>query len=126
MGKLREEELTERIIRCAIEVHRELGPGLLESVYEEALGLELANAGLACVSQVGVRVAYKGVSLSGSFRADLVVEGKVVIELKTVEAILPVHEAQLLSYMKLGGWRIGLLFNFKSALLRDGLRRFSL
>jgi len=121
-----EEELTERIIACAIAVHRELGPGLLESIYEEAMTVELANGGIQFVRQLEIPVSYKGVALSGSFRVDLVIENKVVLELKTVESILPVHEAQLLSYMRLGGWPIGLLLNFKSALLRDGIRRMVL
>ena len=121
-----EEELTERIIACAIAVHRELGPGLLESIYEEAMTVELANGGIQFARQVEIPVSYKGIALSGSFRVDLVIENKVVLELKTVESILPVHEAQLLSYMRLGGWQIGLLLNFKSALLRDGIRRMVL
>ena len=121
-----EEELTERIIACAIAVHRELGPGLLESIYEEAMTVELANGGSQFARQVEIPVSYKGIALSGSFRVDMVIENKVVLELKTVESILPVHEAQLLSYMRLGGWQIGLLLNFKSALLRDGIRRMVL
>ncbi|HRZ65253.1 MAG TPA: GxxExxY protein [Spirochaetia bacterium] len=126
MEKGKEAELTERIIACAIAVHRELGPGLLESIYEEALTMELGMNDLLFVRQVEMPVFYKGVALSGCFKADFVVEGKVVLELKSVEHILPVHEAQLLSYMKLGGWDVGLLINFKSAMLRDGIRRIVL
>jgi GxxExxY protein len=121
-----ENELTEEIIACAIAVHRELGPGLLESIHGEAMAFELAYAGLVFVRQVEMPLVYKGQALSGSFRIDMVVENKVVVELKIVEAILPVHEAQLPSYMRLGGWKIGLLLNFKSSLLRDGIRRMVL
>lgn len=126
MERGKEAELTERIIACAIAVHRELGPGLLESIYEEALTIELATSGLRFVRQVEMPVVYKGTPLSGSFRLDLVVENKVVVELKALEAILPVHEAQLLSYLRMGGWEVGLLINFKTALLRDGIRRLAL
>jgi GxxExxY protein len=122
----KEAELTERIIACAIAVHRELGPGLLESIYEEAMTVELANGGIQFVRQVEIPVVYKGTTLSGSFRVDMVVENKVVLELKTVESILPVHEAQLLSYLRLGGWPTGLLLNFRSALLCNGIRRLVL
>jgi GxxExxY protein len=126
MEKGKEAELTKRIIACAIEVHRELGPGLLESIYEEAMTVELANDGLRFVRQVEVPLSYKGSALSGSFRIDMIVENRVLLEFKTVEAILPVHEAQLLSYLKLGGLDVGLLLNFKAALLRDGIRRIVL
>ncbi|MBN2875096.1 MAG: GxxExxY protein [Spirochaetales bacterium] len=118
-----DDNLTDKIIACAIAVHRELGPGLLESIYEEALGIELAHAGLSFNRQVELPVVYKGLSLSGSFRVDMVVENSVVLELKCVDAIAPVHQAQILSYMRLGGWKIGLLLNFKSAILKDGIRR---
>ncbi len=118
--------LSEKIIGCAIAVHRDLGPGLLESIYEEALGIELGQVGVSFARQVALPVVYKGTLLSGSFRVDMVVENKVVIELKCVETILPVHEAQLLSYLRLGGWKIGLLLNFKSNILKQGLRRIIL
>lgn len=126
MGKLINEELTERIISCALSVHRELGPGLLESIYEEALSIELGDAGLGFLRQVGIPLSYKGRALAGNLRADLVVENSVVLELKTVDAILPVHEAQLLSYLRLGGWKVGLLLNFKTAMLREGIKRLVL
>lgn len=121
-----DDTLSEKIIGCAIAVHRELGPGLLESIYEEALGIELTQIGVSFVRQVALPVVYKGALLSGSFRIDMVVENTVVIELKCVETLLPVHEAQLLSYLRLGGWRIGLLMNFKSYILKQGLRRIIL
>lgn len=121
-----DDTLSEKIIGCAIAVHRELGPGLLESIYEEALGIELSQIGVSYARQVALPVVYKGLLLSGSFRVDMVVENTVVIELKCVEIILPVHEAQLLSYLRLGGWKIGLLMNFKSSILKQGLRRILL
>lgn len=121
-----DDTLSEKIIGCAIAVHRELGPGLLESIYEEALGIELTRLGVSFLRQVPLPVVYKGALLSGSFRVDMVVENTVVVELKCVETLLPVHEAQLLSYLRLGGWKIGLLMNFKSSILKQGLRRILL
>jgi len=114
--------LTERVIGCAIAVHRELGPGLLESVYERALCVELAHEGLAHEEQKPMAVTYRGQPV-GDFRLDLLVEGVLVLELKSVERHDPLFEAQLLSYMKLGGYPIGLLINFNSRLLRDGIKR---
>ena len=115
--------ITDTIIRCGIEVHRTIGPGLLESAYEECLGYELGQAGLRVRRQVPLPVVYKGVRLNCGYRLDLFVEGAVVVELKTVEQLLPVHEAQLLTYLKLSGATLGLLMNFQSATLRYGLRR---
>jgi len=114
---------TEEIIGAAIEVHRELGPGLLESIYEECLCRELATRGIPFHRQVPLPVTYKGVKLDCDFRVDLVVFDEVVVELKAVESILPVHEAQLLSYMKLLQKRYGLLINFCVPALKDGIRR---
>jgi GxxExxY protein len=116
-------ELTERIIGCAIEVHRELGPGLLESAYEECLAYELRHHGLAVVRQVSLPVVYKEIKLDCGYAIDVIVNQEVVIELKAVATILPVHEAQLLTYLKLSGIRVGLLLNFNAAVLRDGIRR---
>ncbi len=118
--------LSEKVIGCAIAVHRELGPGLLESIYEEALGIELAENGIIFFRQVELPVMYKGSLLSGSFRIDMIVENKIVLELKCVEKILPVHKAQLLSYLRLGSWKTGLLLNFKSAILSDSIIRMVL
>ena len=115
--------LSDRIIGCALSVHRELGPGLLESIYEEALCLELAEGGLTFKRQLELPVVYKGIPLSGSFRADIVVENAIVLELKCVDAILSIHKAQLLSYMRLGGWKTGLLLNFKTTVLKNGIFR---
>ncbi len=118
-------ELTETIIRCAITVHTELGPGLLEALYEEALSFELQEAGLLFQRQVEMPVYYKGIPLNGCYRADLVVENSVVVELKSVTQSSPVFEAQLLTYMRLGGWRVGLLINFGMETLRRGLTRLA-
>jgi len=118
--------LTQKIIGFAIEVHRQLGPGLLESAYEECLCYELKEALIAHQRQVPLPVVYKSVRLDCGYRMDLVVENKVIVELKTVERLLPVHEAQLLTYLKLSGIPTGLLLNFSAAVLRDGLRRLVL
>ncbi len=116
-------QITESIIGCAIEVHRALGPGLLESAYEECLCYELSQASLSYSRQVPLSLAYKGIKLDCGYRMDMVVENLVVVELKTVEKLLPVHEAQLLSYLKLSGFSGGLLVNFHVPFLKDGLRR---
>jgi GxxExxY protein len=116
--------LTERIISLAIEVHRHTGRGLLESVYEQCLYYELHQAGLAVERQVGIPVTYKGAQISEGFRADIVVERQVILEIKAVAAILPAHEAQLQTYLRMSGIRIGLILNFNTSRLIDGLRRF--
>ena len=116
-------QLTERIIGCAIEVYRVLGPGLLESAYEECLCFELEQNGLKCERQVPLPVIYKGVSLECGYRIDVMVQDNVLLELKTVDTMLPVHDAQLLTYLKLSGLRIGLLLNFHVPILRNGIRR---
>lgn len=117
--------LTQKIIGCAIEVHRELGPDLLEATYEEALCIELNIAGLSYSRQVGVPVSYKG-HLIGEHRPDLVVEGKVVVEIKSVERLNAVHQAQTLTYMRILRIRVGLLMNFNSDVLRTSLRRLAI
>lgn len=119
-------ELTERIIGLAIEVHRTLGPGLLESIYEHCLCQELAEAGVAFNRQVPLSVSYKGRPLDCSYRLDLVVEQSVVVEIKSVEQLLPLHQAQLLTYLKLSGIPTGLLLNFHTPVLREGIRRMTL
>jgi GxxExxY protein len=118
-------DLTERIIGCAIEVHRQLGPGLLEGTYESALCIELNNAGLNFVRQPIFPVVYKGQSI-GEHRLDLIVENLVVIEIKSVERFDPIFEAQVLTYLRVAGKKVGLLMNFNSRLLRDGIKRFVL
>jgi GxxExxY protein len=118
--------LTEKIIGFAIEVHRQLGPGLLESAYEECLCFGFEHAAIPFRHQVALPIVYKSVRLDCGYRLDVVVEDRVVVELKTVERIMPVHEAQMLTYLKLSGIVTGLLINFNSAVLKDGLRRLSL
>jgi GxxExxY protein len=117
------EELTRKIIGAAMEVHRVLGPGLLESAYEECLCYELALQGLSCQRQVHLPVTYKDAKIDCGYRIDVVVDNKVVLELKCVEAVLPVHEAQLLTYLRLSGRKVGLLINFNVPILRDGIVR---
>ena len=117
--------VTERIIGCAIEVHRQLGPGLLEQTYEAALCIELQNAGVNFVRQPIFPVIYKGQTI-GEYRLDLIVADAVVVEIKSVERFDPIFEAQVLSYLRITGKKVGLLINFKSRLLRDGLKRYVL
>jgi GxxExxY protein len=121
--ELRDGELTERILSAAIDVHRELGPGLLESVYEECLCRELTARGMHFERQRELPVVYKGEIVDGTFRLDLLVEGCVVLELKSVDALAKIHEAQLLTYMRMSGIGIGLLINFNVPVLKDGIRR---
>ena len=118
-----EDELTRRVIGCAMEVHRALGPGLLESADEECLCRELELQEISFERQVLLPVNYKGISLACGYRMDLVIQGELVVELKAVDALLPIHEAQLLTYLRLSGIRRGLLLNFHVSLLRDGIRR---
>src|SRR5947209_20059338 len=118
--------LTERIIGFAIEVHRRLGPGLLESAYEECLCYELGANDLAFRRQVPLPVVYKSVRLDCGYRIDIIVDDRVIVELKTAERLLPIHDAQVLTYMKLSGIPTGLLLNFNTAVLKDGIRRLML
>jgi GxxExxY protein len=118
--------ITEKIIGCAIEVHRILGPGLLESIYEECLVFELKDAGLDIERQKAVPVIYKKIRLDCGYRIDILVENAVIIELKSADSIIPVHVAQILTYMKLAGKNTGLLINFNVPVLKNGLKRFRL
>ncbi|MEW6096515.1 MAG: GxxExxY protein [bacterium] len=118
-------QITEKIIGAAIEIHRILGHGLLESAYEECLCYELPERGLHFRKQVELPVIYKGIRLNCGYRIDLLVEEKVIVELKTVEQILPIHEAQLLTYLKMMDKRLGLLINFNVPVLRDGIKRIA-
>lgn len=118
-----DEQLTERIIGAVIEVHRELGPGLLESAYEECLCHELHLRGLKFQRQVPIPVTYKQIKLDCGYRADVIINEKVVIEIKAVESILPVHEAQLMTYLKLTKLRVGFLMNFNVDVMRHGITR---
>jgi len=116
-------DLSSSIIAAAIEVHRELGPGLLESAYERCLAQELCLRKIQFERQKWLPVHYKGAQLDCAYRLDFLVAGKVVVEVKTVDALLPIHQAQVLSYLKLGGWKLGLLINFHVPLLREGIKR---
>lgn len=116
------EAMSHTVIGCAIEVHRELGPGLLEKLYEDAMVYELKAAGLRVEQQVTLAVAYKDITLRGQ-QLDLLVGGAIVLELKSVEKLLEVHAAQLLSYCRAGGYPLGLLLNFNVKLMKDGLKR---
>ena len=111
-------ELTDAIIGAATEVHRVLGPGLLESTYEMCLCRELSLREIPFERQAPIPVEYKGVKLDCGYRSDLVVDGTILVEIKAIDSLLPIHDAQLLSYLKLGGWKIGLLINFNVELLR--------
>jgi GxxExxY protein len=122
---MRENEITEIVIGCAIEVHRALGPGLLESVYEQCLCYELAQRGLAFQRQVELPIVYKSVNLACGYRLDLIVENLIIVEIKAVEQILKVHEAQLLSYLRLYKKSVGLLINFHIPVLKHGIRRIA-
>jgi len=117
-------ELTGKIIGAAIEVHKALGPGLLESAYEQCMVYEMAEQGISAKRQCPLPLMYKGVNLECGYRIDLLVEGRVVVELKCVDAVLPVHESQILSYMRLGGFEVGLLINFNVPVLMNGIKRF--
>ena len=117
-------DITHEIIGAAIEVHKRLGPGLLESAYEECFAHELRLRNLRVDRQVGVPVVYKETKLECGYRIDLLVESKIVVELKSVEGLAPIHEAIILTYLRLSGHKIGLLINFNVAVLKDGVRRF--
>jgi GxxExxY protein len=120
------EQLSDRVIGCAIDVHRGLGPGLLESVYAQCLAFELARAGISFEAEKPIPVAYKDVRLDCGFRVDLMVENSLIVEAKAVEKLLPIHRAQLLTYMKVTQMRVGLLINFNCRTLREGLVRLVL
>ena len=117
------EELTEKIIACAIEVHRILGPGLLESVYRECLIIELRRQGLSVDSERHLPIDYKGHRVSGGLKLDLLVNGCIIVELKAVECLHPIHSAQVITYLKMSGCPAGLLMNFNSTTLKAGLKR---
>jgi GxxExxY protein len=117
------DELSEKVIGACIEIHRHLGPGLLESAYEECLCHELSPAGVKFERQKTLPVSYKSVKLDCGYRLDVVLEGSLIVELKTVDQLLPIHEAQLLTYLKLSGISLGLLINFNVPTLKQGLKR---
>ena len=118
------DKITENIIGAAIEVHKTLGPGLLESAYQECLYYELINMGYSVLKEKKLPITYKDIKLDHGYRIDLLVERKIVVELKTVEKFTDVHSAQILTYMKLGEYPIGLLLNFHTKLLKNGIKRF--
>jgi GxxExxY protein len=120
------DELSNKIIGCAIDVHRELGPGLLESTYEQCLAYELSRAKIPFKLQVELPVQYKEIRLDCGYRIDLLADDRVIVELKSVDHLLKIHEAQLLTYMKLASIGVGLLINFNVDVLRRGIRRFVL
>ena len=118
--------LTKTVIGCAIDVHKELGPGLLESVYEECLVYELTEKGLLVRRQVVLPIKYKNINLESGYRMDILIPEKLVIELKTVEQLLPVHKAQILTYLRLTGIKTGLIINFFTPILINGIKRIVL
>ena len=120
---MNENEITGAILDCSIKIHRELGPGLFESVYEEILAYELEKRGLTVERQRGVEVEWDGLNMGLGFRADLIVHSKVIVELKSVEKLDKVHFKQLQTYLQLTGIRVGLLINFNETLLKDGFHR---
>ena len=124
-GNVEDNAVTDRVIGCGIEVHRELGPGLLESVYESALCIELTSAGIEFKRQVGIPLYYKGELLS-EHRPDLVVADRLIVEVKSVEQLNPVHLTQMMTYLRVCGVKVGLLMNFNSAYLKHGIRRVML
>ncbi len=126
VAMLYEQELTGQIIKAAIEVHRAIGPGLLESAYQACLAREFSLQGIGFEQEKALPVEYKGVCLDCGYRLDFLVGGKVVVELKAVDEIHPIHEAQLLTYLKLTGCRVGLLINFNVPVLKRGIRRIVL
>jgi len=123
---LHEEELTERIIGALIEVHRTLGPGLLESAYQACTAREFALRGFPFEQELPLPLEYKGVHVDCGYRLDFMVTGKVIVELKTVESLQPIHEAQLLTYLRLTGCKVGLLVNFNVPVLKHGIKRLVL
>jgi GxxExxY protein len=120
------DELSNKVIGCALEVHKQLGPGLLESAYERCLSFELMCASIRHEVQHDLPVGYKNIKLDNGYRVDLLIENALIVELKSVDRILPIHEAQLLTYMKLAGIKVGLLMNFNVCRLKDGIKRFVL
>ena len=123
MNKLDENQISKIIVDCCYRIHTTLGPGLLESVYLEILLYELKKLGLKCAKEVGIPVHYEDVELDLGFRADLIVENLVIIELKAIEKVLPVHKKQLMTYLTLAGMKLGLLVNFNVHLIKDGIER---
>ena len=120
---MNENEISQKIIGCAIEVHKHLGPGLLESAYQECLCYELRKMGLKVQRQKPMPIIYKEIKLDHGYRIDLLVQDKVVVEIKTIDAFHEVHTAQVLTYLRLGEYKLGLLLNFRTTLLKNGIKR---
>ncbi len=120
---MKENEIGTIIVDCAVKLHRDLGPGLLETVYEVTLAKALERSGLSVQRQVGVAIEYQGEKFEEGFRADLIVEGMVIVELKSVERVTPAHKKQLLTYLRLTGLKLGYLLNFGEALMKNGITR---
>ena len=120
------DQISNQVIGCALEVHRVLGPGLLESTYEQCLAHELSLAGISFKLQLPLPVKYKGIKLDCGYRIDLLVNDELIVELKSVDQIMGIHQAQLLTYMKLSGVKVGLLINFNVEMLKSGIKRFVL
>jgi len=125
-SKLKINELTQAIIGSAIEVHRLLGPGLLESAYQESLARELTLRQIPFEREKPLPLEYKGAKLDCGYRLDFLIADAVVVEVKAAEGLLPIHQAQLLTYMKIGGWKVGLIINFHESLLKNGIKRLVL
>lgn len=126
MSLSHETDLSPRVIGLAIDIHRHLGPGLLESAYEECLCFKLKQAGIAFRRQAPLPIVYKDIRLDCGYHMDILVERELIVEIKAIERILPIHEAQMLAYLRLSRVRVGLLMNFNSVVLKDGIRRFVL
>jgi GxxExxY protein len=120
---MHENEISKHILDCAFKIHKEVGLGLLESVYEELLSYELMKKGISVKRQVGIPLTYETIKMEIGFRADIIADSKVIIELKSIETILDVHKKQLLTYLKLSGLKLGLLINFNVSLLKEGIVR---
>ncbi|NIO80075.1 MAG: GxxExxY protein [Candidatus Aminicenantes bacterium] len=118
------DDLSKKVIGSALEVHKELGPGLLESVYQKCLAFELREAGIRFEMEKEIPILYKGLDISCNYKIDLLIENRLIVELKSVGELLPIHEAQLLTYMKLAKIKTGLLINFNETLLKNGIKRF--
>lgn len=125
-GAMQFADLSGLVIGCAIEVHKTLGPGILESTYEHCLAYELSNSGLAFERQKALPVNYKGIALDCGYRLDFLVENKLIVELKSTDKLQKIHEAQILTYMRLAQFNIGLLINFNEIMLKNGIKRFVL
>jgi GxxExxY protein len=120
---MHENRISGQIVEAAYSVHSALGPGLLESVYEETLSYELETRNLMFATQVPISISYKSLQIDYAFRADMIVENKVIVELKAIESVMPMHKKQLLTYLKLSGCHLGLLINFNTVLIKNGITR---